>query len=187
MIENEFKIMLTEEQYDAIHALYAWDSEAGQVNWYYDSSSEELSARHITCRVREAGGRYFLQMKLPAHENASGAVSRVELERELDEVPECISGAELEKICGAAELPDVSLLGSLATFRSVKHFNGAEIDLDRSRYFGRTDYELEVEYTDESEAKRILSEIEQHVSLDRNAPVTGKIRRFLAEYHKNHK
>ena len=25
MIENEFKIMLSKEQYDAIHTLYSWD------------------------------------------------------------------------------------------------------------------------------------------------------------------
>lgn len=187
MIENEFKIMLTKEQYGEIHALYEWDSEAEQVNWYYDSDSGELSSRHITCRVRTVGGKFYLQLKLPAHENSSGAVSRAELERELNAVPEKITGAELEEICRAAELPDVSLLGSLATLRSVKHFDGAEIDLDKSEYFGKTDYELEVEYTDESAADRVLSDIELHVALDREAPVTGKIRRFLAEYHKNHR
>lgn len=37
MIENEFKIMLSKEQYDAIHTLYSWDSDVEQVNWYYDS------------------------------------------------------------------------------------------------------------------------------------------------------
>ena len=71
MIENEFKIMLSKEQYDAIHTLYSWDSEVEQVNWYYDSESGELSGRHITCRVRTLGGRFYLQVKLPAHENRS--------------------------------------------------------------------------------------------------------------------
>ena len=187
MIENEFKIMLTSEQYGAVHALYAWDSEAEQVNWYYDSADGELSRRHITCRVRTLGDKSYLQLKLPAHENANGAVSRVELEQELTGVPESIPGAELERVSGAADLPDVTLLGSLTTFRSVWHFGGGEIDLDRSEYFGRTDYELEIEYTDESAAERVLAEIQQHVELDRDTPVVGKIRRFLAEYEKNHK
>ena len=48
MIENEFKIMLSKEQYDAIHTFYSWDTEVEQVNWYYDSESGELSGRHIT-------------------------------------------------------------------------------------------------------------------------------------------
>jgi len=187
MIENEFKIMLSKEQYDAIHMLYSWDSEAEQVNWYYDSESGELSGRHITCRVRTLGGRFYLQVKLPAHENSSGAVSRIELERELTSIPEFISGQELSEFSGAAGLPDVKLLGSLSTYRSVKRFDGAEIDLDKSEYFGRTDFELEVEYTDEASAQAVIFEIEQQVTLDRKAPVTGKIRRFLAEYQKNHR
>ena len=153
MIENEFKIMLSKEQYDAIHTLYSWDSEVEQVNWYYDSESGELSGRHITCRVRTLGGRFYLQVKLPAHENSSGAVSRIELERELTSIPEFISGQELSEFSGAAGLPDVKLLGSLSTYRSVKRFDGAEIDLDKSEYFGRTDFELEVEYTDEASAQ----------------------------------
>ena len=177
MIENEFKIMLSKEQYAAIHTLYSWDSEVEQVNWYYDSESGELSGRHITCRVRTLGGRFYLQVKLPAHENSSGAVSRIELERELTSIPEFISGQELSEFSGAAGLPDVKLLGSLSTYRSVKRFDGAEIDLDKSEYFG----------TDETSAQAVIFEIEQHVTLDRKAPVTGKIRRFLAEYQKNHR
>ena len=64
-------------------------------------------------------------------------------------------------------------------------FPGAEIDLDRSEYFDVIDYELEVEYTDEAAAEAILAEIGQKVRIDRSAPVTGKIRRFLQEYQKN--
>lgn len=84
-----------------IHTFYSWDTEVEQVNWYYDSESGELSGRHITCRVRTLGGRFYLQVKLPAHENSSGAVSRIELERELTSIPEFISGQELSEFSGA--------------------------------------------------------------------------------------
>lgn len=183
MIENEFKIMLTEEQYNAIRAMFEWDSEKLQVNSYYDDGSLTCSSRHVTVRVRSISGRYFLQMKLPGLDSGNGAVSRIELEQELSGIPEEISSEELRKLSGES-LPGVKLLGTLSTFRSVKRFPGAEIDLDRSEYFGRTDYELEVEYTDESAADKLLSEITGKIPLDRNAPVTGKIRRFLAEYKK---
>ena len=184
MIENEFKIMLTEQQYSAIRAMYEWDSEKLQVNSYYDDPELTCSGRHITVRVRSVSGRYFLQMKLPAEDSDNGAVSRVELEQELSGIPAEITSRELEKLSGVS-LPDVRLLGTLSTFRSVKRFPGAEIDLDRSEYFGRTDHELEVEYTDEAAAEALLAEISAKVPLDRNAPVTGKIRRFLSEYKKN--
>lgn len=182
MIENEFKIMLTAEQYEQIHGMFSdWDKELEQVNYYYDTPELEMSERHITVRVREISGRYCLQMKLPAEAAGNGAVSRVELEKELSGLPERISGGELGELSGG-ELPDVYLLGELCTKRSVKLFDGAEIDLDKSEYFGRTDYELEVEYTKESAAQEILEMIKSQVGLDMIVPSTGKIRRFLAEY-----
>ena len=185
MIENEFKIMLTQAQYNAIRSLYSWDSEKEQINSYYDSPDLKCSDMHITVRVRSVSGKYLLQLKLPADLNEdNGALSRIELEKQLEKIPPVLSGSELKELCGA-ELPDVDLLGTLTTMRSVKHFPGAEIDLDRSEYFGKTDYELEVEYTDKAAAERILAEIAAAVSIDRNAPVTGKIRRFLEEYKKS--
>lgn len=185
MIENEFKIMLSEEQYSTVHAMYEWDSEKLQVNSYYDDDELHCSDSHITVRVRSVGDKSLLQIKMPPAVAAdNGAVSRIELERELDGVPETISSAELESLCGE-RLPDVKLLGTLGTFRSVKHFAGAEIDLDKSECFGKTDYELEVEYTDEAAAEAVLAKISEKVPLDRNAPTTGKIRRFLEEYKKS--
>lgn len=182
MIENEFKIMLTADQYEQIHGMFSgWDKELEQVNYYYDTPELEMSERHITVRVRKLSGRFYLQMKLPAQAAGNGAVSRIELEKELSGLPELISGGDLCELSGE-ELPDVSLLGELSTKRSVKLFDGAEIDLDKSEYFGRKDYELEVEYTRESTAQEILDMIRSRVTLDMIVPSTGKIRRFLAEY-----
>lgn len=187
MIENEFKVMLSAEQYEQIHGMFSgWDRELEQVNYYYDTPQLEMSERHITVRVRRVSGKYFLQMKLPAETMGNGAVSRVELEKELPGLPQTISGRELSELSGA-EAPDVSLLGELSTARSVKLFDGAEIDLDKSEYFGRTDYELEVEYTSESAALGILEMIKSKAQLDMKAPATGKIRRFLSEYAKSRK
>lgn len=100
MIENEFKIMLTEAQYNAIRAMYEWDSEKQQVNSYYDDPELTCSERHITVRVREVTGRYFLQMKLPAAASDNGAVSRVELEQEISAIPAEIPSAELKNLSG---------------------------------------------------------------------------------------
>lgn len=188
MIENEFKVMLTAEQYEQIHSMFArsWSRELEQVNYYYDTPELEMSEKHITVRVRRVSGGYFLQMKLPAESAGNGAVSRVELEKELSGLPQQISGEELRELSGW-KLPDVSLLGELSTRRSVKFFDGAEIDLDKSEYFGRTDYELEVEYTSEAAALGILDMIKSKVPLDMQAPTMGKIRRFLSEYIQNRK
>lgn len=182
MIENEFKIMLTKEQYNNIHSLFEWDDEFSQTNTYYDTPDLQMSDRHITVRVREIAGDFFLQMKLPAETTNNGAVSRIELESHMDNIPQSISGELLSETSKISDLPDVSLLGELSTIRSKKLYPSVEIDLDKSTYFGKTDYELEVEYTDEAAASEIVSRIRSQAGLNMFAPSRGKIRRFLAEY-----
>lgn len=183
MIENEFKKMLTKAQYERIREYFEWDRVINQVNYYYDTAALELSERHITCRVRKIGEEVFLQMKFP---NGAAGFSRVEVERRLSgDVPQTLSGQLLESAAGEylGALPQVELLGELATQRCVKRFDGAELDLDKSSYFSRTDYELEVEFTDESAARALLSQLSQLAELPKTADVcAGKVRRFLAEY-----
>lgn len=186
MIENEFKVILTREQYETLLSFYKWDKVIEQTNHYYDTPALTLSDRHITCRVRKIGEECFLQIKLPNGKD----YSRIELEKKLGaQVPENLSAELLNALAGdRAELPlpDVRLLGALSTSRSVKRFEGAEIDLDKSEYFGKTDYELEIEFTDEAAARAVLAQCTETAGLAKSGDVcAGKIRRFLEEYRKN--
>ena len=182
MVENEFKVMLTKEQYEAIHEMYQWDGEKEQVNHYYDTAELTLIKSHVTCRVRFVDGRYLLQMKLP-----NGAdYSRIELEEDIgDTLPDGFDGERLSAFCGRSGMPDVRLLGELKTLRSVKELCGAEIDLDRSSYFGKTDHELEIEFTDEAVARTLLADIKQKACINEKSDVClGKIHRFIEEYNR---
>lgn len=181
MIENEFKIMLDLEQYEKLLSMYKWDEVISQTNHYYDSESFLLSELHITCRVREIEGKYFLQMKFPG----AAEYSRLEFEKPLDSLPDEIDADEPFRPHphGHPMLPTVKRLGSLKTTRNVHRFEGGEIDLDRSEYFGKTDYELEIEFTDENAARKVLAEITEKLLIKPNSEVCeGKIRRFLKEY-----
>lgn len=179
MIENEFKIMLTKAQYEKLLSSRDF-STVTQVNYYYDTGNLEMSARHITVRVRELGGKYYLQMKLPTEK----ALSRVELSRELEALPETLSGDLLSSLA-KGDYPEVKKIGSLKTTRSVWIFDGGEIDLDKSEYFGKVDYEVEIEFTNEQNARRVLEEITEFLTIKPNSDVCiGKIRRFLEEYKK---
>lgn len=179
MIENEFKIMLTFEQYEKLLSLYEWDETIVQTNHYFDTDELRLSEMHITCRVREISGKFYLQTKFPS----TREYSRVELEKPLNALPETLRAEELPE--PHPDLPTVKRLGSLTTTRTVKRFDGAELDLDRSEYFGKTDCELEIEFTDEKTARALLAEITEKLNTQPNSEVcTGKIRRFLEEYRK---
>lgn len=177
MIENEFKVMLTEEQYNVIRSMYEWDRVTEQTNHYYDTAEMQLVKAHITCRVREIKGVHYLQMKLPT----GVEFSRTELEKQLGEqLPESLSAEMLNALSGRSDMPDVKRLGSLTTHRSIKQLDGAEIDLDKSSYFGKTDYELEIEFTDETAARRLLAEIKAAAGIESSGEVSlGKIHRFL--------
>ncbi len=182
MIENEFKVMLNEEQYKKVRAMFAWDKIISQTNYYYDNEDLELAERHITCRVRKIGGECFLQMKLPN----GAAYSRVELEQKLGgEVPASLSADILNGRAGVTAgkpLPEARLLGSLTTERCVRRI-GCEIDLDKSSYLGKTDYELEIEFTDEEAARTLLRSIAEQAGISPDGDVCqGKVHRFLAEY-----
>lgn len=173
--------MLDQGQYEKILGAFGWNEVIVQVNHYYDTDDLALSALHITCRVREIEGRYFLQMKFPG----AAEYSRVELEKPLDALPDIITSDVLLQPHphGHKVLPDVKRLGSLKTTRNVHRFEGGEIDLDKSEYFGKTDYEIEVEFTDENNARKVLSEITEKLGIEPNSEVcAGKIRRFLEEY-----
>lgn len=179
MIENEFKIMLTEKQYEELLVSYDFKTIV-QTNHYFDTKDLQMSARHITVRVRELDGKFFLQMKLPTEVN----FSRVELSRELESLPETLSGEELTSLSGV-ECPAVKRIGALKTTRSIWKFDGGELDLDRSEYFDKTDHELEIEFTDEGSARAVLSEITQKHGVSPGSDICiGKVRRFIEEYRK---
>lgn len=172
--------MLTKEQYEKLLGEYNFTT-VTQINHYYDTDKLEMSARHITVRVRELDDKFFLQMKLPTGTD----FSRVELSRELDGLPDSLSG-ELLKSLANEDFPTLKRLGSLSTTRSIRKFDGGEIDLDRSEYFGNVDHEVEIEFTDEQAARAVLNEITKLLGIKPDSNVcTGKIRRFLEEYKKH--
>lgn len=184
MIENEFKVMLTDEQYEKIIAMYDWNKVLVQINHYYDSDNFDLEKQNITCRVREIDGKYSWQMKFPTYK----VLSRLEFEEPLDSLPEEIDADKATRPNPHRHdmLPVVKRLGSLKTTRNVYCFKGGEIDLDKSEYFGKVDYELEIEFTDEDAARAVLDEITEKLGLTPNTEErVGKIRRFLDEYSKS--
>lgn len=185
MIENEFKVMLDKDGYEKLLKLYSFET-VEQTNHYYDTDGLTMSEKRITVRVRELDGKCFLQLKLP-----TGIThSRVELSEETDGVPETISSGTLKALAGEyslgeVEFSDVKRLGALKTTRSVHRFSGGEIDLDKSEYFGRIDYEVEIEFTDENAARTVLNEITQKLGISPDSDVcTGKIHRFMEEWRK---
>lgn len=180
MVENEFKVMLNNSQYDKLLNLYKFSAFV-QVNHYYDTEALSMSEKSVTIRVRDLEGKHYLQVKLPTGKS----FSRVELSKEIPDVPKVIASDELNALSDGyfINFPNVNLLGMLKTTRNVYTFEGGEIDLDKSEYFGKVDYEAEIEFTDESAARKVLQDIKKALDITPRSDVcTGKIHRFLNEY-----
>lgn len=172
-IEREIKIALTAEQYETAQKLFVWDKIIEQTNHYYIPKGD---TGLTSIRVRQIGGKYFLQLKVPVSENGALHVKK-EFERQLDSLPEKLSAQELSELVGS-DFPAADLAGSLHTRRKLcTAFESVEICLDKSDYLGVTDYELELEYTGDYPEKPL--EILKSAGIVQGKAVTGKYARFM--------
>ena len=103
-----------------------------------------------------------------------------EYERKVTNVPEIISSELLKNILDM-NLPDFHMLGKLETVRKVYHpSKNVEISLDISRYFDKTDYEIEIEFGQEN-PDEVLSVLADNGIVPKDK-IDGKFARFMSEY-----
>lgn len=172
-IEKEIKIALTQEQYDAAAKLFDFSQTIEQTNYYYFADE---GTGMTSIRVRELGGRLYLQVKAPISEDGALHIKK-EYEQQLESLPEIISVQQLFQLTGR-DIPQAKLGGSLHTSRKLCRVGGdTEICLDKSEYLGKVDYELEVEYTGEYPEKIIAVLKENGITATGN--VKGKYARFM--------
>lgn len=183
MTETEIKSIIDEETYKKAVKAFKWDSVKEQVNNYYTDKAGLLREKRIMVRVRVVDGKAKIQVKL--HKNAGSPLQICEEnEYEIDGVPETLDAETAKKIT-AMETGELFRMGAAATKRhSLKH-NGSELCLDRTVYFDKVDYEVEVEYEDKMSADLLMKLSSLGVTF--NKKCVGKFSRFLAEYEKQQK
>lgn len=169
--------MLSKEEYDRIKAVYEWDSEINQVNYYYDTADFYLRRNDITFRIREIDGTYRLQIKYQDTSDSQYA-SKVEVEYPIEGVKKHFSILECPKYLSKIEInSDLILLGSLKTNRWIKKLDITKICLDYNQYLDKEDFELELEFKDDNTTAQEI------ISTFKIVPVKGqgKYRRFLKD------
>ncbi len=175
MLETELKCMLDADTYEKLEKMFEWDDTAEQVNSYYSDPNGALKRSGITLRVRTKKGVSKIQVKV--HRNSDSPLQICdEAEFKTDTVPDGFTRDEVRKMTGLDT--DASLLGSLTTLRSsLIYCPGVEICLDKNDYLDRTDYELEIEYTESIPAELIQRLNAAGVFF--TAPSIGKCTRFM--------
>lgn len=179
VIEKEVKIMLSQTEYDLVCNLFGYDEIIEQCNNYYISdTSRRLST---TIRVREKDGCFFLQIKMPVSEDGSLSIKK-EFCKEVQGVDKLIKDETIKELTGVS-LGDCRLVGSLKTERRVKYIGDSiEICIDKSSYFGKIDYEIEIEYTGEYPYEQV--KLLQENGIECGVKACGKYRRFMNELNR---
>ena len=167
--------MLDKAAYDRLETAFTWDEVFEQVNSYYTDPTGQLKRNGITLRVRTRNGKDVIQVK--AHKNTDSPLQIAEeAEFKTDGIPQSFSAEEVKRMTGI-DAP-ASLLGSLTTLRhSLMYCDGVEICLDKNDYLDETDYEIEIEYTEEIPAE--LMDKLKSAGVEFTAPAVGKCSRFM--------
>ena len=140
MLEFEKKIMLTEQEYNLLTTYKVKNTQSRiQTNYYFDTDDFDMNKKDITCRVRSENGKFKSIIKSHVGVNSDCSIeSDVAFKDEFD--PSAFSNMGLH------------MQGALITERMVLYKNECcEMVLDRNIYLGMSDFELEVEYTENSE------------------------------------
>ena len=150
MLEYEKKIMLTAEEYLAIVKLLCKDLPVKtQTNYYFDTDNLDMNNKGITCRIREKDGRYKATIKSHCTEHPDCSVEE-DLSEKTDFDASSFTGFGLR------------YQGQLVTDRIIIQKDAdCELVVDCNTYLGHKDFELEIEYCENSEhiAQTLLGNI----------------------------
>lgn len=202
MIENEIKFLINSHEYDNLRRTLFTDKNVTsklQVNYYYDTLNYDLLKKSITFRVRQIEDKLVLQVKYPVNigqtegklalQNKYPINELIRINNEMDmpinkiQKTFYLDDEDLKRNIGdLSKYNNVILMGSLVTHRmSLKYNDWMKLDLDYNLFWGKIDYELEIELLNgyESEVNSFIDKI----LLDKNKlnKNMGKAKRFFYE------
>lgn len=175
MLETELKAIIPQETFNKIAEMFQWDKKIIQTNSYYTDKNGNFRKNGITMRIRTSDNSNKLQIK--KHINKTGALHTCEeSEFDIHSIPKKIEDTEVKKYTGISET--AYLLGSLTTIRySFMYTENVEICLDKSRYLGVCDYEIEIEFFGNVPEELIRQLADNGVTFDKKS--IGKYSRFV--------
>lgn len=183
MKETELKSIIDEETYTRVKRAFNWESVVEQENHYYTDANGILRENRVMVRIRAINGVSKIQVKL--HKN-SGSPLQIceETEYEIDGIPDTLSAETAKEITGM-EVGKLFRMGCAVTKRRTLRRGTSELCLDKTTYFDKTDYEVELEYVDKMSADLLIKLMPLGVAFNKKS--IGKFSRFLDEYNKRNK
>ncbi len=141
MVEYEKKIPISEAEYNRITENLEFIHTDNQENYYYDTEDFFFNKQGTTFRIRKKDGKYTATIK---KHNIKTKECNTEISKNV--LDEYDTKFFVDK--------HIKLQGKLSTER--KYFvkdDGFEIVIDKNHYLGTTDYEIEIEYSQQNKIR----------------------------------
>ncbi|KXT78871.1 CYTH domain-containing protein [Streptococcus panodentis] len=179
-LEIELKSMLTQQEHAQLLPLFKNLDPVTQTNYYIDSPSRSIRQAHLTLRLRTFENAAELTLKIPQkigllEHNQALTLKETETILQNNSLPP----GRVRQLLQEKQIPieELTVLGSLKTIRYEKKTAIGLLALDQSHYFGKTDYELEVEVENLEQGKENFQQfLRQHKI--HYKPAKSKIARF---------
>lgn len=173
-LEIEYKILVTQEQFEKLSSLYPNKTFVKQVNTYYDTDDFYLRNRKCSLRIREKNHSFMITLKVPetnghhefecfVHENS----------------PEAILNSQIKDILNQFNISSVHKIGSCTTHRAMIKTDKAELCFDINEYNHIIDYEIEYEQTCDHDGIKEFNKILSQIDLKYEKNCSSKIKRTL--------
>lgn len=174
-IEIEAKVLVNKDQYKILTKEFSTYPRYVQTNYYIDTDDRALSKDGIALRIREKEGQYELTLKTPLSQgllekNAPITMNQFVELRDDGVFPE----TDLKRFLTMLDFDvnELKILTSLSTERIDVQYEHGLLSIDRNTYSGQTDYEVEFEYNNLEDAKRILGALLKEKGIE--APFSEK-------------
>ena len=139
MTELEKKLLLTEDEYSCLLNRFGEGKPVlKQINYYFDTDDLSMNRQNITCRIRLKDGKYQGTMKRHIPNTDYSTETEMEVRNGIYDNAFTDMGLKFQ--------------GELITERCILLKDSVcEVVLDKNKYLGHTDYELEIEYLPDCE------------------------------------
>ena len=175
-IEKEYKVLLTEFQYQQLVSLLSPNQPVKQTNYYYDTVDHQIQNKKGAMRIREKDGKYIFTLKIRKSDDSLFEYEKIVQAND----PSVFFDNDIIQLLNKYGLSGpFQQIGYMTTYRSLCIRENAEICLDRNIYKNKTDYEIEYEYKKEHDGLSIFEAILHKVGLHYEKNCASKIARAL--------
>lgn len=165
-LEIEHKTLLSIAEYDQLKRLFSHITPVRQTNHYLDTPDLKLRRKKLALRIRSFDKSAEMTLKVPQavgnieHNIALTSEEAQEMLTAKNITCSSVDLSEITEILAARELDiaEITEIGSLTTIRYEQQLDIGLAALDKNDYLGHTDYELELEVTDNDKGKLDFNE-----------------------------